>query len=73
MEVADQEPASGTLDLLDTVVIRLDGMGRLIQMNAAAENCFLVSRNRATGRVIWEVAAVPLELRDAIQDRKSVV
>ena len=68
MEVADQETASGTLDLLDTVVIRLDGMGRLIQMNAAAENCFLVSRDRAMGRVIWEVAAVPLELRDAIHD-----
>ena len=68
MEVADQEPASGTLDLLDTGIIRLDGVGRLIQMNAAAENCFLVSRDRASGRLIWEVAEVPLELKDAIQD-----
>jgi len=66
--VADQLPASGTLDLLETGVIRLDGMGRLIQMNAAAENCLLVSRDRATGRLIWDVAEVPLELRGAIHD-----
>ncbi len=56
------------LDLLDTGVIRLDGKGRLIQMNAAAENCLLVSRDRTTGRPIWEVAEVPLELREAIHD-----
>ncbi len=68
MEVADQAPASGTLDLLETGIIRLDGMGRLIRMNAAAENCLLVSRDRATGRLIWEVAEVPLELRDVIRD-----
>ncbi len=66
--MADQVPASGTLDLLETGVIHLDGMGRLIQMNAAAENCLLVSRDRATGRLIWDVADVPLELRDAIHD-----
>ena len=56
------------LDLLDTGVIRLDGKGRLIQMNAAAENCLLVSRDRTTGRLIWEVAEVPRELREAIRD-----
>ncbi len=64
--MADPVPVSGTLDLLDTGVIRLDGTGRLIQMNAAAENCLLVSRDRAAGRLIWEVAEVPVELRKAI-------
>ncbi|MEE8495675.1 MAG: ATP-binding protein [Xanthomonadales bacterium] len=66
--MADQVHATGTLDLLDTGVIRLDGMGRLIQMNTAAENCLLVSRDRASGRFLWEVAEIPLEIRDAIHD-----
>lgn len=35
-------------------------------MNAAAENFLLVSRNRAGGRYIGEVADIPRELRDAI-------
>lgn len=64
--MAEQVPASATLDLLDTGVIRLDGKGRLVQMNAAAENCLLVSRGRAAGHLIWEVAEIPPELRDAI-------
>jgi two-component system nitrogen regulation sensor histidine kinase GlnL len=66
--VDEQVPALGTLDLLDSGVIRLDGMGRIIQMNSAAEHCLLVSRDRATGRAIWEAAEVPQELRDAISE-----
>lgn len=69
MAVAERVSAAGTLDLLDTGVIRLDEMGRLIQMNAAAEHCLLLSRDRAMGRLLWEVAEVPLELKDAINDR----
>ncbi len=72
VEVADQAAASGPLDLLDTGVVRLDGVGRLIHINAAAENCLLVSRDRATGRYIWEVAEVPLELRDVIHDPPGI-
>jgi two-component system nitrogen regulation sensor histidine kinase GlnL len=68
VEVADQATASATLDLLDTGVIRLDGVGRLVHINAAAENCLLVSRDRATGRLIWEVAEVPPELREVIHE-----
>jgi two-component system nitrogen regulation sensor histidine kinase GlnL len=67
--VADQHRASGTLDLLYTGVIRLDSKGRLIELNAAAESCLLVSRDRARTRLIWEVAEVAPELRNAIQDR----
>jgi two-component system nitrogen regulation sensor histidine kinase GlnL len=66
--VDEQVPDLGTLDLLDSGVIRLDGMGRIIQMNSAAEHCLLVSRDRATGRAIWEAAEVPQELRDAISE-----
>lgn len=66
--VAEKVPALGTLDLLDSGVVRLDGMGRIIQMNSAAEHCLLVSRDRATGRAIWETAEVPQELRDAISE-----
>ncbi|NCF61289.1 MAG: hypothetical protein GWP58_00435 [Gammaproteobacteria bacterium] len=35
-------------------------------MNSAAENCLLVSRDRARGRYIGEVASIPGDLRDAI-------
>jgi len=35
-------------------------------MNTAAEHCLLVSRDRACGRYIGEVAEIPRELREAI-------
>jgi two-component system nitrogen regulation sensor histidine kinase GlnL len=68
VEVAEQVRASGTLDLLDTGVVHLDRKGRFIEMNAAAENSLLLSRDRASRHFIWEVAEIPLELRNAIQD-----
>ena len=54
--------------MLDTGIIRLDGMGRLIQMNAAAENSLLLSRDRASNRLFWEVTEIPVEIREAIDD-----
>jgi len=63
---ADQAQSHGLLDLLDTGVVRLDGSGRILLMNSAAEHCLLVSRDRACGRYIGEVADIPGELRDAI-------
>jgi two-component system nitrogen regulation sensor histidine kinase GlnL len=66
VEVADTIPASATLDMLVTGIIRLDGIGRLIQMNSAAEDCLLVSRERAISRPIWELTEIPPELREAI-------
>jgi two-component system, NtrC family, nitrogen regulation sensor histidine kinase GlnL len=63
----DPAQAHGLLDLLDTGVVRLDGSGRILLMNTAAEQCLLVSRDRARGRYIGEVADIPKELRDAIR------
>jgi two-component system, NtrC family, nitrogen regulation sensor histidine kinase GlnL len=64
--VADPAQAHGLLDLLDTGVVRLDGTGRIVLMNNAAEQCLLVSRDRARGRYIGEVADIPQELRAAV-------
>lgn len=63
---ADQAQSHGLLDLLDTGVVRLDDAGRILLMNSAAEHCLLVSRDRACGRYVGEVADIPRELRDAI-------
>jgi len=62
----DPAQAHGLLDLLDTGVVRLDPSGRILLMNNAAEQCLLVSRDRARGRYIGEVADIPGTLRDAI-------
>ncbi len=64
--VAESAKAHGLLDLLDTGVVWLDGAGQILLMNNAAEHCLLVSRDRARGRYIGEVAEIPRELRDAI-------
>jgi two-component system nitrogen regulation sensor histidine kinase GlnL len=63
---ADPAQGHGVLDLLETGVVRLDETGRILLMNTAAEHCLLVSRDRARGRYIGEVADIPRELRDAI-------
>jgi two-component system nitrogen regulation sensor histidine kinase GlnL len=63
---ADPAQSHGLLDLLDTGVVRLDDAGRILLMNSAAEHCLLVSRDRACGRYVGEVADIPRELRDAI-------
>jgi two-component system nitrogen regulation sensor histidine kinase GlnL len=60
------EQTHGVLDLLDSGVVQLDRSGRILLMNSAAENCLLVSRDRARGRYIGEVASIPGDLRDAI-------
>jgi two-component system, NtrC family, nitrogen regulation sensor histidine kinase GlnL len=62
----DPAQSHGLLDLLDTGVVRLDPSGRILLMNSAAEQCLLVSRDRARGRPIGEVAEIPGALRDAL-------
>jgi two-component system nitrogen regulation sensor histidine kinase GlnL len=62
----EQKPSSGTLDLLDTGVIRLDRSGRILQMNTGAEHCLLTSRDRASGCVIGQQVEIPDGLREAI-------
>jgi two-component system nitrogen regulation sensor histidine kinase GlnL len=54
------------LDLLDTAVVRLDDDARVLTMNSAAEHYMMTSRDRAQGRVLWEVSAIPPELQVAI-------
>jgi len=67
--VADDAAQShGLLDQLGTGVLRLDSSGRILLMNNAAEHCLLVSRDRACGRYIGEVADIPRELRETLQD-----
>jgi len=63
----DSAQAHRVLDLLDTGVVGMDPAGRILFMNSAAENCLLVSRDRARGRLIGEVADVPGDLEDAIE------
>ena len=65
---ADAEQVQNALDLLDTGVVRLDDAGGIRFMNSAAEHCLLVSRDRASGRRLTEVAPVPAELVRALGD-----
>jgi two-component system nitrogen regulation sensor histidine kinase GlnL len=63
---ASSEQVQRVLDLLDTGVVRLDEAGDVVFMNSAAEHCLLVSRDRACGRRLTEVAPVPAELSSAL-------
>lgn len=63
---ASPAQAESVLDQLDTGVVRLDGSGRIEFLNSAAEQALLVSRDRAGGRFLFEVAFVPPELSRAI-------
>jgi two-component system nitrogen regulation sensor histidine kinase GlnL len=63
----DPAQAHGLLDLLDTGVVRLDESGRVLLMNNAAEHCLMISRDRARGRSLHEVADIPPELQEAVQ------
>jgi len=55
------------LDLMDTAIIRLDKQGRIQMMNAAAEHCICLGRERAVGRPMTEVTFIPPEMREALQ------
>jgi two-component system nitrogen regulation sensor histidine kinase GlnL len=63
---ADPEQVQQVLDLLDTGVVRLGDAGDIRFMNSAAEHCLLVSRDRAGGRRLTEVAPIPAELAGAL-------
>lgn len=56
----------GLLDLLDTGVIRLDQSGQIVQMNVAAEQCLLISRDRAAGIAFTSLHEVPVVLQEVI-------
>lgn len=54
------------LDQIQTGIVQLNEAGLILLMNSAAEDYLLVSRDRARGRYLGEVADIPGELRDAI-------
>ena len=54
------------LDLLDTAIILLDGQGRILLMNNAAENGLHLGRERAIGHRLADVALIPAELGSAL-------
>lgn len=58
----DASRGSAALDLLDTAVIRLDDQGRVLELNAAAEQCIGIGRERARGRRLGALTALPPEL-----------
>lgn len=54
------------LDLVDTAIIRLDAEGKVQSMNAAAEHCLRLGRERAQGHLLSEILHLPAEMRDAL-------
>ena len=64
---ADPEQAWKLLDRLDTGVVRIERSGRILLLNSAAEHCMLISRDRACGRFIHDLADIPGELQDAVR------
>ena len=52
---------------MDTGIIRLDTQGRVLMMNAAAEHCLCLGRERALGRSLTEIALIPPEMWEALQ------
>ncbi len=55
------------LDRMDTAIIGVDEQGRIQMMNTAAEHCLQLGRERALGRLLTEVAFIPPEMREALQ------
>lgn len=55
------------LDQLDTGVVRLDHALHIRFMNSSAEQALLLSRDRAGGRILYEVCHVPETLIEALQ------
>jgi len=53
--------------MMDTAIIQLDTEGAVQMMNASAEHCLCVGRERALGRPIAEVAFIPPVMCEALQ------
>jgi len=66
--IDDTAKASGVIDRLDTGVVRIERSGRIGFMNSSAEHCMLISRDRACGRTLFDLAEIPRELQEAIRD-----
>ena len=72
----DQAQAYRVLDRLDAGVVRINPSGQVLFMNSAAEHCLLASRDRACGRLIFDLLEIPSKLHEAIDEvpgaRKSI-
>ncbi len=64
---SDAPAGISALELLDTAVIKLDGECRVTNLNAAAEQCIGVGRERARGQRLTELTDVPTELDRALK------
>lgn len=62
----DSSGWAGTLDLLDTAVLRLDEQQHVSVMNSAAEQALSLGRDRLAGRPLAEGLPVPLVLAEAL-------
>lgn len=56
------------LDRLNTGLVRLDHTGRILFLNSAAEQCLVVSRDRARGRKFCELEVLPVEISNAVAE-----
>lgn len=63
----DESQGISALELLDTAVIRLDASGKLLDLNAAAEQCIGVGKERARGNELAALVDLPLELMRALE------
>lgn len=63
------------LELLSTAVVGLDAQGCVVSMNASAENCFDIGRERVYGQTFRDLPQLPAPLRQAIdstaEDRRN--
>lgn len=62
----DVSQGAAALELLDTAVIRLDAGGRVLELNAAAEQCIGAGRERARGQPLAALTELPSELERVI-------
>ena len=59
------------LELLSTAVVEIDAQGCIQSMNAAAEDCLAIGRERACGATFGDLACIPSALSDAISATSS--
>jgi len=64
--IVDASRSVSALDLLDTAVIRLDAERRILELNAAAEQCIGAGKERARGHHFRELTDLPPELDRAL-------
>lgn len=59
------------LDVLDTAILELNEHGRIRLMNDAAERCFGTGKDRSHGETLSQIAEIPADLRQAVDDTRE--